>query len=377
MKNPSFIKKLSYFFILALVLFFILEAVTSIIFYQKYGGTRSSTVTFFTKAINRLANPPVVKDLSAHQLRMRPDADKEMVRDILNETTQALRIEYAPWVMYKTANFAGKYVNAQDFIRKSIPEFSLTAKDSALTIYFFGGSTMYGVSVTDNETIPSYFAEICKVKKLSKNIRVVNYGVPTYFSYQELMLFIQLLQKDTLPKIAVFFDGLNDFLAINETRYRHPMLNHYYQTIFSNSDQLNHAREFDYSFQFSSKQPSKDSLAFVCDQLLHSYLQTQLQIRTIANAYNIHSMFFIQPVPFYQYPSLLTDSVADKINRPQFGILYPQLEKKAAGDSTFYFLGNMLKNEKVYPFADGYHYSPQFNRKIANAMFEKILPLLK
>lgn len=377
MKQTSFIKRVSYFLILGLVLFFVLEAVTSIIFYQKYGGTRSSTVTFFSKAIKRFTNPPVVKDLNAHQLRMRPDADKEMVNELLNETNKALRIEYAPWVMYKTANFSGKYVNAQDFIRKSIPEFSLTAKDSALTIYFFGGSTMYGVGVTNNETIPSCFAEICKAKGLAKNIRVVNYGVPSYFSYQELILFLQMLQKDKGSKIAVFFDGLNDFLAINETRYRHPMLNHYYQTIFSNSDQLNHAREFDYSFQFSSMQPVEDSLALVCDQVLKTYLQTQSQIRTIATAYNIRSIFFIQPVPFYQYPSSLTDPVADKISRPQFGILYPQLEKKAAGDSTFYFLGNMLKDEKVYPFADGYHYSPQFNRKIAQAMFDKMLPMIK
>lgn len=377
MKNPSFIKKLSYFFILALVLFFILEAVTSIIFYQKYGGARSSTITFFSKIITKLTNPPIVKDLSTHQLRMRPDADKEMVKDLLNETTQALRIEYAPWVMYKTANFSGKYVNAHDFIRKSVPEFSISAKDSGFTIYFFGGSTMYGVSVADKETIPSYFAEICRAKKLSKNIRVVNYGVPTYFSYQELILFIQLLQKDSLPKIAVFFDGLNDFLAINETRYRHPMLNHYYQTIFSNSDQLNHAREFDFAFQFSSMLPSKDSITYVCEQLLRSYLQTQRQIRTIANAYNIRSVFFIQPVPFYEYPSSLTDPVSDKIRRPQFDILYPLLEKKALEDSSFYFLGNMLKDEKVYPFADGYHYSPQFNKKIATAIFEKIVPLIK
>lgn len=279
--------------------------------------------------------------------------------------------------MYKSADINGIYVNVSQFVRKSVPEFSKTSSDSAVTIYFFGGSTLFGVHAADNETIPSYFATLCKEKGIQKNIRVVNYGVPTYFSYQELMLFFQLLQQDKTPKLAVFLDGLNDFLSINEASHKRPMLNHYFQTIFNAAAPVNHAEELERSFQYSFRLPSKDSVSVMSKQLINTYLKTQEQIRTLAKTYNVQTCFFLQPVPFFDYTGAAKDPVCDKNDRPQFQLIYSELEKKATAIPGFYFLGHMLKEETGYPFADALHYSPTFSKKIAAAMFEQMLPMLQ
>ncbi|NCU05542.1 MAG: SGNH/GDSL hydrolase family protein [Chitinophagaceae bacterium] len=300
-----------------------------------------------------------------------------MIQTLLHETKQALSFEYAAWVMYKSADINGKYVNVSEFIRKSIPEFSNTSSDSAITIHFFGGSTLFGVHAADNETIPSYFATLCKEKGIQKNIRVVNYGMPTYFSYQELMLFFQLLQEDKKPKLAVFFDGLNDFLSINEASQKRPMLNHYFKTIFNAATTVNHAEALESSFQHSFRLPSEDSITLMSKQLINSYLKTQEHTRTLAKAYHVQTCFFLQPVPFYDYTGIIKDPVCDKNNRPQFQLIYPELEKKSTTIPDFYFLGHLLKEEKGYPFADALHYSPSFSKKIAAAMVDQMLPMLQ
>ncbi|MBY0476381.1 MAG: hypothetical protein K2Q24_01955 [Chitinophagaceae bacterium] len=337
----------------------------------------SATIALIKKIQSRFASRPATSNIDSHQLLIRPGAHAQMAQTLIRETKQALSFEYTPWVMYKSANINGKYVNVSQFVRKSAPEFSISNSDSAITIYFFGGSTLFGVHAADNETIPSYFAALCKEKGVQKNIRVVNYGVPTYFSYQELMLFFQLLQQNKTPKLAVFFDGLNDFLSINEASQKHPMLNHYFQTIFNAATPVNHAEELEYSFQYSFRLPSKDSITIMSRQLASNYLKTQEQIRTIAKAYNVQTCFFLQPVPFYDYAGLEKDPVCDKNNRPQFQLIYPELEKKSTTISGFYFLGNLLKEETGYPFADALHYSPSFSKKIAAAMIEQMLPMLQ
>lgn len=71
------------------------------------------------------------------------------------------------------------------------------------TVYFFGGSTMWGYWVNEPQTIPSYFAAATK-------IRSENYGEIGYTAHQSLVLLLQLLQSGHRPSLVVFYDGVND-----------------------------------------------------------------------------------------------------------------------------------------------------------------------
>jgi lysophospholipase L1-like esterase len=104
--------------------------------------------------------------------------------------------------------FHGSYINIDtDGIRQT-PNF---ADNSAKTIYFFGGSTMWGEGARDNYTIAGHVARLLYENDTPQ--KVVNYGQTGYVSTQDLIWFqLQLLQGD-IPDVAVFYQGFNDVLA--------------------------------------------------------------------------------------------------------------------------------------------------------------------
>lgn len=77
-------------------------------------------------------------------------------------------------------------------------------------VYFFGGSTMWGYRVPEQETIPSRFAADAKVHS-------VNHGEIGYTAHQSLVLLLQLLQEGHRPSLVVFYDGVNDVAIKCET----------------------------------------------------------------------------------------------------------------------------------------------------------------
>lgn len=71
------------------------------------------------------------------------------------------------------------------------------------SVWFLGGSTMWGTGADDNRTIPSYFA-----KKTGED--VLNLGESGYNSLQEfIQLYLMLLEGHT-PREVIFYDGVND-----------------------------------------------------------------------------------------------------------------------------------------------------------------------
>jgi hypothetical protein len=76
------------------------------------------------------------------------------------------------------------------------------------TLWLFGGSTQFGVDVPDQQTIASHLAAILSMGNL--HYTVVNHGHTSFYSSQELALFIDLLRRGQKADVAVFLDGLND-----------------------------------------------------------------------------------------------------------------------------------------------------------------------
>lgn len=74
-------------------------------------------------------------------------------------------------------------------------------------VWMFGGSTVFGHGVSDDETIPAQLDE------LDPDRSYVNFGVQGYDTSLELEKLIILLKKGYRPKRVIFLDGLNDMLA--------------------------------------------------------------------------------------------------------------------------------------------------------------------
>ena len=71
------------------------------------------------------------------------------------------------------------------------------------SVWFFGGSTMWGAGASDNQTIPSHFNSLTKES-------VYNFGETGWNSRQSLNQLINAIGDNNEPSIVVFYDGVND-----------------------------------------------------------------------------------------------------------------------------------------------------------------------
>lgn len=87
-------------------------------------------------------------------------------------------------------------------------------------IWVFGGSTTYCSEVADNVTWPSILQQYVNEQVPNASFEIINFGVTTINSYQELERLRLELTKDTPPVLCIFFDGVND--VIQGVTYNNP-----------------------------------------------------------------------------------------------------------------------------------------------------------
>jgi lysophospholipase L1-like esterase len=117
---------------------------------------------------------------------------------------------YDPYLGWTMPDFHGRYVNIDHGVRRSY-EPPPSGSGRPLSIYFLGGSAMFGLYQRDEHTIPSEFARLAQRDGI--DVRVVNYGRLAYVNWQENLLLEQLVTTRRAPDLAVFYDGFNEVLG--------------------------------------------------------------------------------------------------------------------------------------------------------------------
>ena len=129
--------------------------------------------------------------------------DKKDVEKILlvNEEEKEMLFLYKSFTAWEPLKKKGKYVNiVGDYKTRQSFNQSLTK-----STWFFGGSTIFGDSVSDMETIPSHYASLSETK-------VMNFGVPDWDSRQSLNKLMNITGDGFKPKRIIFYDGMNDIM---------------------------------------------------------------------------------------------------------------------------------------------------------------------
>lgn len=325
----SFWKELKYLIILILILGFLFEMIASMIFFRKYATGNLAIMNLAERFRNR--SPDLSKYHRMHEL-VRPDSAPALTRRIADETWEANKYSYEPWLLFKVTDYKSMYVNITGFERKSIPDkFINTASADTLDIFFMGGSTMYGYNVSDAETIPSQFLRIYMQKYPSgKSIRIRNYGVPYYYSKQELILLSKLIFDGNRPDIIIFMDGLNDFYPSRMLYYDRPHFSYAMQQVFDDKMFQKGKRTIvDTSDQFYIDPPGIAPRQYY-QQLFEKYLDNVEQATRLSKSAGAKSYFFCQPVPFYNYPNRDNDPISYKVSYDRYDYIYPLIEKKLA-----------------------------------------------
>jgi hypothetical protein len=187
--RPSFARKLAQCALIALATMILFIGLNVIGFY--------AWAVYSANNANPLTRDPVrqnLSDLDDHEL------------DLLFTQTWEPGWRYAPWLGFTEAPRTGEYVTVypEGFRRTVGSSNTLDNSGDAKKLFFFGGSTTFGYNVADQHTIPSYF------QTLAPHYDVFNFGRGYYYSKQENILLMDLLERGHRPDVAVFIDGLNE-----------------------------------------------------------------------------------------------------------------------------------------------------------------------
>lgn len=119
-----------------------------------------------------------------------------------------LGFTYQPYVSWKSSAHHGDLINVDESGLRVTP--NSEEDNPSLSIFCFGGSTMWGWGAPDWGTIPAYLAEIINAQSKEESVRVVNFGEGRYISSQEVIRLIQEIKHGNIPDIVIFYDGIND-----------------------------------------------------------------------------------------------------------------------------------------------------------------------
>ena len=116
-------------------------------------------------------------------------------------SSHTLTSQYISYIGWRREPFKGKTINlAGPYAQRATVGAAILAKPS---VYFFGGSTMWGTGADDADTIPSLVTQL-------GGFRSENYGECGLYRTPEPGLLVELLQDGHRPDVVVFYDGVNE-----------------------------------------------------------------------------------------------------------------------------------------------------------------------
>lgn len=131
-------------------------------------------------------------------------ADKEFAYQIA-EDQRSSKSEYMSFTGWVKLPYESQTLNINSKGERIVP--GQNEVDTA-SLHFFGGSTMFGVGVEDEASIPAYYGQKDRGK------RIINHGQLAYTSRQSLAKLVNLAYLgESLDKV-IFYDGVNEVLHL-------------------------------------------------------------------------------------------------------------------------------------------------------------------
>lgn len=346
-------------------------------------------VSHFILKHTKAENAVIAKYDLVNLAKAYPNYSADTIREILDETW-SMQVIYSSYVQFKEPAKQGKHVNVSPNgfrLNKASEEHPYPLEKDAINIFVFGGSTIFGYGLRDNETIPAQLEEM--MRKINPRVRVYNFGRAYYFSSQERVLFEKLLTAGQVPDAIIVIDGLNDFYNPDgELTYngflKDALDNTFYvaqKKFFAELPVVNLARFCRGLIRKKLTPPPKKTVSTaVADEtvartVLNRYLTNVQLIKSISDQLGIKSFFVWQPVPEYKmdiasHPFYFHGDQVDANRKKGYELAKNILPKE---------FPDLIWAAEISPtctgnFVDKVHYSAKFNREIAEFIFNKVAP---
>lgn len=308
--------------------------------------------------------------------------DVPRYREVLKEVWRQSDTLYSPFVEYRVAPYRSRYFNVfADGVRSNGQGWADPA-GPGVKVFVFGGSTTLGTGVADDETIPAYM-ERGLAAAGRDDVRVFNFGAPSYFSTQERIALERLLTSGIKPDVAVFIDGDGDFyhctipdrsawydrlVQITEARSRQSL----WRDLGARSRIVQLIRHLSGDKSILVRESGKfcDGDAGV-EAVIRRLDTNRRMIDAMAERLGFKVLFVQQPVPTYSYDNrkrpfpVSEEAMGYHMNSARGYIR--MAEMKAAGSLWDHNLLWLAEQEPAEgnAYIDAVHYAPAFNKAIA------------
>ena len=305
----------------------------------------------------------------------------EKAQAILHKETHNLKFEYIPYLGAVPKNYKSKFVNFNsNFGRENFNNSSCEKM-----IFFFGGSTTFGWLNEDYNTIPALFKKISD--KNLDNFCVFNFGSPWFFSKQENMYLLNLIEKKNKPDYAFFIDGVNEtchgYNYSKNFKESFSEINVEHRTLIFNKKMITLIKSLPIyqladrlsgnivNFKFDPDEDCNEN------EKIEELFELRLKFRfDFCNSHEISCLTFLQPfggVHGSIYPSTRDfslqmdkkyNSIKKVIKKSEF------IEAKHNYKNSIFDISNVFKKDKKIYYVDNLHYSSYGNELLANEIYK-------
>jgi hypothetical protein len=302
---------------------------------------------------------------------------------------------YVPFRIWSVTNWHGKYINNDQGVRGAWRRTINPANcDSPhrVSVWTFGGSTMYGTAVPDWATIPSYLSR--DLNAGSRDCVVVsNFGVEGYVTDQELILLAEQLKAGGAPDIVIFYDGVNDS-SLAWPPSSSPNAHFLFRTIKTRVEgSLSGRLDFlqkSYAMRLAREglaplHPARSFRSLISEAqpnvvtTLDNYEANLRLVRALGESYKFKLYCFWQPMLVYGHKPLvpfeqqMATRDASGISAESAWFLtiaaaYREAERRAARSGKFVFLGSLFDSTGEPIYVDEAHLGPRGNELAAQAI---------
>ncbi len=312
------------------------------------------------------------------------------------EENRRVDVRWTPYIYWQHIPVTGRHINVDARgLRRTVSAATPSATGRVVNISVFGGSTTWGYGVRDAHTLPSQLQRALRARGV--NARVENHGAGAFVSTQEMIKFLLLHREDHRPDLAVFLDGMNDVcsawlngkagLPQNEANRirefnlsgRTGLILKY--AVSGGARGWNILRWLRRRLAPAAPPPSVD-VDRLSGDTWQRYTNNVHLTRTVAQAAGVRTAFFWQPTPYTKRTVTAFEERLRSMAAPDLRALFAATYERARGEAAaanglgLHDLSDVFDRVADPRFIDFFHLSEIGNAELADAMAERLLPLL-
>jgi hypothetical protein len=308
------------------------------------------------------------------------------------DTWGRLDWEYDPITQVQIRPYKGRFVNVTSGgYRLGVRTAPWPPNHKDISIFVLGGSTAFGMGVTDGDTIASQLQKLFDKTRRIPPIDVYNFGFSAYTSTQELLLYVKFLRMGIRPDLVVFIDGLNECLWFRNQWQEGDAISvalHGLKppSVFAGLPLVKLADDITQRWK-PRRSSHPTGVRFVkekTDTIISRYNTNRTFINDVAKCFGTKVLFVWQPAPMYDYDLKyhflyeggLQDAHAFRMRAPLVQAVYPAIEamnqQEKMGEN-FLWLGNIQRGLQKNLYVDAVHYNPALSALIAQDIYKYLI----